>query len=364
MALRVLLADESNTIKKVFQLVLQDFGIELTVVNVGSEVINVAMDFKPDIIFADVLLQKKNGYEVCQEIRSHSTLNQVPVILIWSGFMELDQQKFKTCRANDHLEKPFDTTRLRQMVQKYIPRLQTHPLTSYLTFPTLPDFQESPKETPTQLDPLGSVLPQAPNEATQPTSTWSMDAFEPLEVKSIEDDLTGDEFVSLDLPPPKSFSQKPMDGKKPMAGSDDSDEVEWVQKSLSNYKIPKVADKPTVKFNIPEGKDESGAFFNNPNFERNTQVSKPSTHDLQSTSDDGVFELDFDADPESESAKAAPDVKPVESSTQMSAQELETIIRAQSTEVIEKVVWQIVPEIATRIIERELQRLLKERNDE
>ncbi len=48
---------------------------------------------------------------------------------------------------------------------------------------------------------------------------------------------------------------------------------------------------------------------------------------------------------------------------QLDAKQLEAIIRAQSKEVIEKVVWQVVPEIATQIIEREIKKLLKERHD-
>ena len=64
MALRVLLADESNTIKKVMELSLQDFAVEVKAVNMGVDVLEVARNFKADIIFADVLLPKVSGYEV------------------------------------------------------------------------------------------------------------------------------------------------------------------------------------------------------------------------------------------------------------------------------------------------------------
>ena len=98
MALRVLLADESSTIKKVFQLALQDFAVDVRPVNVGVDVVPVALNFKPDIIFADVLLQKKSGYDVCAEVKQHPTLKNVPVILMWSGFMELDEDKLEAIR--------------------------------------------------------------------------------------------------------------------------------------------------------------------------------------------------------------------------------------------------------------------------
>src|SRR4051812_11235054 len=108
MALRVLLADESSTIKKVIQLALQDYGVEVKSVPVGLDVLTVAKSFKPDIIFADVLLAKKSGYDVSQELKSDSVMKNTPVILMWSGFMELDEEKAKKSMANDRLEKPFD----------------------------------------------------------------------------------------------------------------------------------------------------------------------------------------------------------------------------------------------------------------
>src|ERR1700749_3918217 len=105
MALRVLLADESSTIKKVIQLALQDYGVQVKTVNVGVDALEVARAFTPDVIFADILLQKKSGYDVCQEIKRDAQLSKTPVILMWSGFLELDDQQFKDSLANDQLEK-------------------------------------------------------------------------------------------------------------------------------------------------------------------------------------------------------------------------------------------------------------------
>jgi two-component system cell cycle response regulator len=60
---------KSTTIKKVFQLALQDFAVDVQTVNLGVDVSSVAESFRPDIIFADVLLQKKSGYEVSAELK-------------------------------------------------------------------------------------------------------------------------------------------------------------------------------------------------------------------------------------------------------------------------------------------------------
>src|SRR3954468_7657768 len=142
MALRVLLADESSTIKKVFQLALQDFAVEVRPVNIGLDVLLVAKNFQPDIIFADVLLQKKNGYEVSAELKTEDALSNVPVVLMWSGFMELDEDKFQASHANGRLEKPFDVTALRKLVSELVPKTQSQRMSQFLSFPKMPEIQE------------------------------------------------------------------------------------------------------------------------------------------------------------------------------------------------------------------------------
>lgn len=143
MALRVLLADESSTIKKVLLLALSDFAVEVKSVPSGIDVISVALDFRPDIIFADILLSKRNGYEVCNDIKQHSQLKNTPVILMWSSFMEFDEKLAQKAGANGRLEKPFDTDALRNLVNKFVKKTEEHPLKGLLDFPHLPDFEES-----------------------------------------------------------------------------------------------------------------------------------------------------------------------------------------------------------------------------
>lgn len=135
MALRVLLADESTTIKKVMQLALQDFAVEVKSVQSGIDVLEVAKSFAPDIIFADVLLQKKNGYEVCAELKNNPDVNSVPVVLMWSSFMDLDERQAQACNADRRLEKPFDVENLRQIVLELVPKTRSQRLAHFLQFP-------------------------------------------------------------------------------------------------------------------------------------------------------------------------------------------------------------------------------------
>lgn len=142
MPLRILLADESTTIKKAFQLALSDLGAEIKSVPSGLDVMSVAITFRPQIIFADVLLTKKSGYEVCREITASIETKHIPVILMWSNFMEFNSNLATQAGYADKLEKPFDTATLRKIVTRFYKETETHPLKDLLDFPTLPDFTE------------------------------------------------------------------------------------------------------------------------------------------------------------------------------------------------------------------------------
>jgi len=173
MSLRVLLADESDTIKKVFQLALQDLNAEIKSVHSGLDVIDVAQTFQPSIIFADVLLQKKNGYETCREIKQNPNLARIPVVLMWSSFMELDQEQFKKSKADDQLEKPFDADYLREQIKKHVPQTQENPLGAFLNFPK--SITAGMKAEVTK---AGAVAPAAlPETPQEDTSEFNIASF-------------------------------------------------------------------------------------------------------------------------------------------------------------------------------------------
>lgn len=170
MALRVLLADESSAIKKVFELALQDYGVQIKTVHRGTEVMEAASSFQPDIMFADILLQKQSGYDVAKLVReSNLPLKSLPIVLMWSGFIDFDEKRFSESKANAKLEKPFDVESLRRLVQQLVPKTQTQPLSAFLDFPKL-QFEESLPKSPETSDtgPEGlvdshQVLPPIPS---------------------------------------------------------------------------------------------------------------------------------------------------------------------------------------------------------
>jgi DNA-binding response OmpR family regulator len=313
MALRVLLGDESSTIKKVFQLALQDFAVEVRPVNIGLDVVSVATSFKPDIVFIDVLLQKKNGYDVSAELKQSAALKNIPVVLMWSGFMELDEDKFQISMANARLEKPFDVGALRKLVSDLVPRTKEQKVSQYLNFPKLPEIEEQ--------------APPAP------------------EVAASEDD-----FQQVSIPKMKGASDKFRLNLKP--------------EELEPQHVPVAYELPSEKVSVEDEEEFSIRDT------RKVAPVKPPAPPTAKEPSTGMRSLAIPEDEPAQASAAAGDIEleelveddksaPID---QLSPQQLENIIRAQSAEVIESVVWKVVPELAAQIIERELNKLLRERD--
>ncbi len=316
MALRVLLADESSTIKKVFQLALQDFAAEVKPVNLGVDVLPVAQSFKPDIIFADVLLQKRNGYEVSAELKQDPALKSIPVVLMWSGFMELDEDKYQASMANAQLEKPFDVAALRKLVTELVPKTQSQRLSQFLSFPKMPEIEE--KGAPEQQ--ASAEPPPAPKAA----------------VKESQED-----FAQVPLPKIKGGEKYRLDLKP---------------EELEPEHVPVEYELPSEKISMEDvlGNDDE------PFSIRETKVGAKAAPPLPIVDDDPPDE-DIRIG-EKTAAEPAPQASlPQAAMPSLSPAQLEKIIREQSAEVIESVVWKVVPDLAAQIIERELNKLLKER---
>lgn len=307
MALRVLLADESTTIKKVFQLALQDFAVEVRPVNLGVDVLPVAKSFKPDIIFADVLLQKKNGYDVCSELKADAEMNATPVVLMWSGFMELDEDKFQASQANARLEKPFDVTALRKLITSLVPKTQNHRISQFLKFPKMPEMEE-PKAV------AEAPAPEAAAEEAADTGAVGADPGEEFQQVSISK-MKGAERFRLNIDASNE------DPEIPVSVDADFDPVDV--DSLMKSEEPEEFEMRETKLSSEPPPMPS-------------MTNRPSNVALPSLSQDDLLTL----------AKA----------------EIQDQLKTQLPGIVESIVWKVIPDLAQQIIERELQRLLKEKD--
>src|SRR6266403_431188 len=88
-------------------LALKDQGIDVVAVGNGEAAVRKISDIRPDLVLADVFMPVRNGYEVCQYVKSDPSLAHIPVILLVGAFEPLDEQEAQRVGADGALKKPF-----------------------------------------------------------------------------------------------------------------------------------------------------------------------------------------------------------------------------------------------------------------
>lgn len=112
MAAKLLLAEDSLTIQKVFELTFKQSGITLTMVDNGVDAVRLAKEISPDLVVADVSLPGKDGFEVAAELRSGESGGMCPVLILAGTLAPFDEEKFRRCGADGVLFKPFESQEL------------------------------------------------------------------------------------------------------------------------------------------------------------------------------------------------------------------------------------------------------------
>lgn len=120
MAKKILLADDSITIQKVVELTFSDGDFEVIAVNNGAKALQKLQEMRPDIILSDIIMPEKNGYEVCEFVKSHPDYKTIPIILLTGTFEPFDPDRAERAGADAVVTKPFESQSLIQKVEELI----------------------------------------------------------------------------------------------------------------------------------------------------------------------------------------------------------------------------------------------------
>src|SRR5690242_17775624 len=114
---KVLVGDDSITVRKVAERLLTEAGMEVALAASGEEAMAYLSTERPDFIISDVIMPDKSGYDVCRFVRSQATLADTPVLLISGIVNDEVSRQAESCRANGVLKKPFQGASLQDRVR-------------------------------------------------------------------------------------------------------------------------------------------------------------------------------------------------------------------------------------------------------
>ncbi|MDR2871580.1 MAG: response regulator [Xanthomonadaceae bacterium] len=118
--LRVMVIDDSRTIRRTAETLLKREGCEVTTAGDGFEALAKIADQKPQIIFVDVMMPRLDGYQTTALIKSNNNFKSTPVIMLSSKDGLFDKARGRIVGAEEYLTKPFTREELLDAIRRHV----------------------------------------------------------------------------------------------------------------------------------------------------------------------------------------------------------------------------------------------------
>jgi len=405
MGSKVLLADDSVTIQKVVGIIFANEGYELTVVDNGDAAVRKAAEIKPDVILVDALMPGKNGYEVCRDVRQNPAIAHTARLLMTGAFEVVDEEKNRQSGADEFITKPFESQTLIEATNRMIALTVQR---ASVSAPSAPPMTEQPQAAPVA-PPVVAPAPPAPSiddvwatcfdePAAEPvpepvfevaaSAAAAAPVVAPVKVTSDEDMWGAFDMDNVETPAPAVLSPSPVQAAPdddifsfdtvPPAAAVSPAEDEFVLEDLATEE-PEPVPIPTSTGFEPVGEEE----ISFPDDLEPLPVQKVERAPVSLEEDFSTISFDEAPPVVSSAAEIPPPVQPVvtvsepsfsaapgvdpasapvpeaAAPAQLSLDEvqLKELLSRVSRDVIERIVWEVVPDLAETIIKEEIRKL-------
>jgi two-component system, OmpR family, alkaline phosphatase synthesis response regulator PhoP len=111
MTKKILIVDDEPHLRTLIQQTLEeleDEGVELITATNGEEALAAIREESPNLVFLDVMMPKKNGFDVCNEVKHELGLTDIHIVLLTAKGQEFDRARGQEVGADLYMTKPFD----------------------------------------------------------------------------------------------------------------------------------------------------------------------------------------------------------------------------------------------------------------
>jgi CheY-like chemotaxis protein len=358
---KLLLADDSATIQKVIDLTFADEGVRVVAVGNGQEAIDQLLEVQPDIVLADVFMPARNGYEVCEYVKTNEKLKHIPVVLLVGSFEPFDEAEARRVGADDILTKPFQS--IRRLIDRVGALVTSPPVEKERPTAELPKVEEPEAEelmdtydlevTTADTLPLEQALIDHEQKVEQPVAETESLPREETMTTETRNDSHGDSDVLLDL------------GEyEPVHASADDDFVLDLDDEPGEVDTPAYAATPMRTFVEPEVKEAvAAASAYEPAYQPQVHSSFADTQEVPfaSAMQDVVEPEPVVAEPEPAAASVA--TSTAVTTGQLTPEMIDAIARRvvemMSDKVVREIAWEVVPDLAELLIKEQLEKQAK-----
>lgn len=118
--LKVMIVDDSKTIRRTAELLLKKAGYKVITAADGYEALATVARHHPDIIFIDIMMPKLDGYQTCSLIKNNKLYRNIPIVMLSSKDGLFDRAKSRVSGSDDYLTKPFTREELLGVIRKRV----------------------------------------------------------------------------------------------------------------------------------------------------------------------------------------------------------------------------------------------------
>ena len=117
---KILVVDDEPHILRSLTFVLKKEGYDVSSATNGEEALAKIRESKPSLMFLDVMMPKKNGYEVCQEVKGDPSLSGICIIMLTAKGQEADREKGLSLGSDEFVTKPFSPMKVVERVREIL----------------------------------------------------------------------------------------------------------------------------------------------------------------------------------------------------------------------------------------------------
>lgn len=387
MSINILLADDSITIQKVIGIIFGGDEYSVTVVDNGKAAVDKAIEIKPDVLLIDALMPGMSGYEVCEQIRAISELKTKPIILLTGSFEPFDEDKAKSCGADTFLSKPFESQQIVNKVAEMLELGKSRSSAAEMVAPVIPppipvELFTAPAEEISSApnDIWGAFTPpvetlDSHQEAAEFTAVTEESEFQ-LEKPVIEEAPTADQIGSEWVPVEEHTFEFEEEALAELPGNAAEETTESAFGEISFEDVPELEsheEAPVEKAQELESHDEAPVAVAVAEPVAETAFTEQAMPEILASIP--TFEETGKADfvrsaalsvihPGPAIESTTPALEPVSASAvspaeqvAMTEEQLRAAISLVSKDVIERIVWEIVPDLAEAMIKEAIRKI-------
>jgi twitching motility two-component system response regulator PilG len=118
--LKVMIIDDSKTIRRTAETLLKKSGCEVVTATDGFEALSKILEHRPNIIFVDIMMPRLDGYQTCALIKNNKMFRDTPVIMLSSKDGLFDRARGRIVGSEQYLTKPFTKDELLGAITQYV----------------------------------------------------------------------------------------------------------------------------------------------------------------------------------------------------------------------------------------------------